>query len=92
MAEEEHAPRRRRAVALGYKMGQQGAPVLLAAGQGAVAENIIARAREAGVPVREDPGLADCLVRLQVGKEIPPELYQAVAQVLAFLFRLERNI
>ena len=50
-----------------------------------MAENIIARAREAGLPIQEDPDLAAVLCRLELGQEIPPELYEAVARILAFL-------
>ena len=89
------APRRPRraiprqlAVALGYEPGERSAPEVLASGRGLVAQRIIQAARQSGVPVREDADLAEVLGNLPVGAEIPPELYDAVAEVLAFLYRM----
>ena len=65
---------------------------MTAAGQGAVAEEIIRRAREAGVPVTEDPRLAAVLSQIDVGRVIPPELYQVIAEVLAYVYRLEDRV
>lgn len=65
---------------------------MTAAGQGAVADEIIRRAREAGVPVTEDPRLAAVLSQIDVGQVIPPELYALVAEVLAYVYRLEERI
>ncbi|HHW54615.1 MAG: EscU/YscU/HrcU family type III secretion system export apparatus switch protein [bacterium] len=76
---------RRLAAALKYDPEEDGAPRVVASGRGLVAENIIARAREAGLPIQEDPDLAAVLCRLELGQEIPPELYEAVARILAFL-------
>ena len=66
-----------------------GAPELVAAGRGHVADTILARAREAGVPVHRDPGLADALAALALGDEVPEELWTAVAQVLAWAYSLD---
>jgi flagellar biosynthesis protein len=85
-------PEPRRAVALTYDPANADAPVVSAAGQGAVAEEIIRRAREAGVPVTEDPRLAAVLSQLDVGRVIPPELYAVVAEVLAYVYRLEERV
>jgi flagellar biosynthesis protein len=82
----------RRAVALTYDPAHADAPVVTAAGQGAVAEEIIRRAREAGVPVTEDPRLAAVLSQIDVGRVIPPELYQVIAEVLAYVYRLDERI
>jgi flagellar biosynthesis protein len=65
-----------------------GAPEVVAAGRGAVAERILAHAREAGVPVHRDPELADSLARLALGAEVPEELWAAVAEVLAWAYSL----
>jgi flagellar biosynthesis protein len=51
----------------------------------------VARAREAGVPVHEEPALAEALARLELDSDIPPELYAAVAEVLVWAFGLERS-
>lgn len=80
---------RKQAVALGYDPERDGAPKILASGQGFLAEAILKAARDRGIPVREDAALASSLARLEVGSEIPPELYQAVAEILAFLWHLE---
>lgn len=84
-------PARRAAVALGYTPGQDEAPRVMAAGQGELAEALLRIAREHGVPTYTDHPLANALVRLDVGEQIPPELYTAVAEVLAFLWRLEQE-
>jgi flagellar biosynthesis protein len=75
-----------------YDPAQNDAPVVTAVGQGAVAEEIIRRAREAGVPVTEDPRLAAVLSQIDVGEVIPPELYAVVAEVLAYVYRLEDRV
>lgn len=81
---------KKQAVALEYdKEKAAGAPRIVAVGQGHVAEKIIAMARDCGVPVYQDVEVVKKLIRLPQGSEIPPELYQAVARVLAFIYGLE---
>jgi flagellar biosynthesis protein len=77
------------AAAVAYKPERDTAPRITAAGKGRIAEKILETAREAGIPVREDPGLAEVLSHLEPGDEIPPETYRAVAEVLAFLYRID---
>lgn len=80
------------AVALQYQPETMAAPVVIAKGQDYLALRIRDVAREAGVPVLENPPLARALYKLTpVGREIPPELYVAVAEVLAFVFRLRNK-
>lgn len=81
-------PPRRRAAALRYEAGDA-APRVTAAGAGMVADRIIAAAREAGVPVRSDPALAEALAALELGTSVPPEMWKAVAEVLAWAYRLD---
>ena len=81
---------RQSAVALTYSNGD-GAPRVVAKGRGALAETIIARAREAGVYVHESPELVAVLMQLDLDERIPPELYLAVAELLAWLYRLEHG-
>ncbi len=82
--------RRRRATALHYDAARPGgAPRVTATGAGLVADRIVAAAREAGVPVREDPALAQALAALDLGVEIPQELWRAVAETLAWAYRLD---
>lgn len=80
---------RRRVTALRYE--GEGAPKVVATGQGHVADRILAAAREAGVPVREDPELAAALSALALGQEVPEELWLAVAEVLSWAYRLEKE-
>jgi flagellar biosynthesis protein len=79
---------RRRATALHYEPGAR-APRVTATGSGLVAERIIAAAREAGVPVREDPALAEALSKLELGHDVPEELWKAAAEALAWAYRLD---
>jgi flagellar biosynthesis protein len=65
-----------------------GAPRVVAAGRGEVAASILERAREAGVPVHEDPDLADALAHLALGQEVPEALWAAVAEALAWAYSL----
>jgi flagellar biosynthesis protein len=81
--------RPQRAAALRYT--GSGAPQVIAAGRGHVAESILARAREAGVPVHEDPDLADALALLALGDEVPESLWTAVARVLAWAYALDEK-
>ncbi|HYW28730.1 MAG TPA: EscU/YscU/HrcU family type III secretion system export apparatus switch protein [Gaiellales bacterium] len=78
--------RPKRAAALRYDGSD--APRVVATGRGLVAEKILEAAREAGVPLREDPVLMEALATLELEQEIPPELYRAVAEALAWAYRL----
>lgn len=77
------------AVALEYDPNDA-APTVVASGFGKVADRIIEKAKEADVPVHKDGKLADTLSRLEIGEEIPPELYEVVAEVLVFVDKLEK--
>ncbi len=77
-----------RAVALHYDQQPSAAPKVVATGQGDFAQQIIAAARAAGIDIVEDPDLIEVLGRVQVGEDIPPELFQVVAEILAFLYRV----
>lgn len=76
-----------KAVALAYENGSS-APTIVASGKGLVAEKIMAAAKEAGVEIVEDPDLVELLANIPLGREIPAELYQAVAEILAFVYRI----
>jgi flagellar biosynthesis protein len=78
------------AVALTYE-AEDGAPRVVAKGQGRLAEEIISRAQEAGVFVHESPELVSLLMQVDLDDRIPPTLYVAVAELLAWLYRLEQG-
>ncbi len=80
----------REAVALAYRQ-TDAAPRVVARGRGLVAEEIISRAREHGVYVHESPELVALLVQVDIDQHIPPQLYRAVAELLAWLYRLEHG-
>jgi flagellar biosynthesis protein len=80
--------KRRQAAALRYDSGKDGAPKLIAKGTGVVAENIMRIAKEYGIPIKEDACLTEALSTLDLYQEIPPELYKAVAEILAFIYRV----
>jgi len=79
---------RTEAVALTYDAAD-GAPRVVAKGRGLLAEEIIERARTAGVFVHESPELLSLLMQVDMDDRIPPELYIAVAELLAWLYRIE---
>lgn len=80
--------RPQKAAALRYEAGDE-APRVVASGQGDVARRIVARAEEAGVPIRREPALAEALTRLELELEIPAELFAAVAEALAWAYSLD---
>jgi flagellar biosynthesis protein len=78
-----------RATALRYDAAGQAAPRVAATGRGLVAERILAEAEAAGVPIRRDAALAEALAALELGQEVPEALWKAVAEVLAWAYRLD---
>jgi len=78
------------AIALRYEDGTY-APKVVAKGRGLLAEAIIARAQEAGVYVHESPALVSLLMQVDMDQYIPPELYRAVAELLAWLYQIEHG-
>lgn len=78
------------AVALAYREGQI-APKVVAKGRGLIAEEIIKRAKESGIYVHESSELVALLMQVNLDDRIPPQLYVAVAELLAWLYRLEQG-
>lgn len=78
----------KKAAALKYEEEKDRAPKVVASGKGKIAERIVEIAKEHGVPIYEDPDLVELLLKVDIGEEVPPELYRAVAEVLAFIYRL----
>lgn len=79
----------KKAAALTYLMGET-APKITALGKGEVALRIIKTAEENNVPVFENSGLVDTLLQLEIGEQIPPELYSVVAEVLVFISNIDK--
>lgn len=76
------------AIALRYAPEEGDTPRVVATGKGNVAETILRLAREHDIPLRQDPALASALASLDIGASIPPELFRAVAEVLAFVYKM----
>lgn len=89
MADE--TPKIKKAVAVKYDRDQAEAPVVVASGKGQIAEKILEAAQKAGLQVSHDPDLVELLAKVPVGSEIPTELYQAVAEVLAYVYRINQR-
>jgi flagellar biosynthesis protein len=83
-------PHLQNAVALAYQAGES-APKVVAKGKGRIAEEIIARAKEHGVYVHQSKELVGLLMNVDLDKDIPPALYRAVAELLAWLYHVENN-
>ena len=85
------ADKRERATALRYERHEARAPRVVAKGSGWLARRIIEEAKANGVPVREDPLLVEALMGLELHQEIPVELYQVIAEIYVFLYRLRNE-
>ncbi|MFJ7849504.1 EscU/YscU/HrcU family type III secretion system export apparatus switch protein [Peribacillus sp. NPDC097206] len=83
--------KRKEAIALKYDAKSSQAPVLLAKGRGKTAENILVKAEELNIPVQKDETLTELLGQLDINQTIPEELYGAVAEVFAFVYKVDRN-
>lgn len=79
------------ATSINFNPKNDQAPSITATGSGEDAEFIIAVAEEYDIPVYKDPHLAKTLGQLEVGDMVPPELYEAVAEVLSFVYSLDQN-
>lgn len=90
MARTDDDARRTLAVALKYAPGST-APTVVAKGRGLIADEIIARAQEHGIYVHESPALVALLAQVDLDQHIPPQLYIAVAELLAWLYQVERG-
>lgn len=82
----------KKAVALKYHREKDNAPRVTAKGTGIIAEKILELAEKEGIPISEDPDLVTALAQLDFYDEIPAELYHAVAEILAFAYRLNNKM
>jgi flagellar biosynthesis protein len=80
-------PKEKKAVALSYNQETDNAPKVVAKGQGEIAKKIIELAKKHNIPIVEDPLLVDSLIKIDLYREIPPELYEAVAKIIAYILR-----
>lgn len=78
----------KKAAALSYDPESSAAPRMVAFGQGHIAEQIISIAQDANVPLQQNDELVEFLSHLKIGQEIPEELYEVVAEILAFVYNL----
>ncbi len=81
----------RQAIALRYSPKSDRAPKLVAKGRGYLADKILELARDHHIPIRHDHNLLQVLSRLDLNEEIPPDVYKAVAEILAFIYRLSNR-
>lgn len=79
------------AVALRYDMEADNAPKVVAKGRGHVAENIMAVAQKNTIPVYQNKTLVNMLMALELDREIPPELYKVIAEVMAYVYRIDKK-
>ncbi len=82
----------KKAVALQYRHQVDRAPKVVAKGQGIIAERIIEIAAEHHIPLKRDPALIEVLSKMDLDQEIPPELYRAVAEVLAYVYKMSGRL
>ncbi|WP_153123660.1 EscU/YscU/HrcU family type III secretion system export apparatus switch protein [Peribacillus tepidiphilus] len=83
--------KRKEAIALRYNSDKEIAPKVIAKGKGKIADNILETAKNHNVPIQEDPSLVELLGKLNINQTIPEELYQAVAEVFAFIYKIDRH-
>jgi flagellar biosynthesis protein len=81
-----------KAPALTYRRGVESAPPVVAKGRGLMAKKIISLARKNGVPVHEDRNLIEILSTIDLSEEIPTELYKAVAEILAYIYKVSNKL
>ncbi|MEP4890062.1 MAG: EscU/YscU/HrcU family type III secretion system export apparatus switch protein [Aliiglaciecola sp.] len=89
MTDPKKAKKNKSAVGLQYQEGDKQAPKVIAKGFGDLAEEIVALAKQSGVLVHEDPYLSEFLASMDLGQEIPEQLYHVIAELIAFSYVLQ---
>lgn len=84
--------KQRKVAALRYHEAHHSAPVVTASGRGKLADEIIEAAKENNIPILEDASLVELLGQLNINETIPEELYEAVAEVFAFIYRTDQQM
>ncbi|QJW45353.1 flagellar biosynthesis [bacterium BFN5] len=92
MSEENKHEKRQQAIALTYDIAKNAAPKVVAKGTGHLAEQILAAAHKNAVPVYQNKTLTGMLMAIDLDREIPPELYRVVAEVLAYVYRIDQRL
>lgn len=92
MSEQEKEKPKQHAVALSYQRENNDAPKVVAKGSGFVAEKILATGKQHSVPIYKNKTLVSMLMAVELDREIPPELFQVVAEVLAYIYRIDKRI
>lgn len=91
MSDKNKEKMQKKAVALKYDIKKDNAPRIVANEKGELAKKIIEFAREHDIPIRENQDIVDILVQLNIGEEIPSELYEVIAEMLSFIYLLEKK-
>ncbi|MCM3003789.1 EscU/YscU/HrcU family type III secretion system export apparatus switch protein [Priestia koreensis] len=89
---EREEKKRKNAVALSYDTSTDEAPRVVATGKGFVAEKIIAEAEKNHIPIQHDASLVELLGQLTINEKIPQELYGVVAEIFAFIYRIDQGV
>lgn len=84
--------KRKDAIALKYQSKFDTAPKVVAKGKGLIADKIVSRAKDFGVPIQEEPSIVEVLSNLEINQQIPKDLYNVVAEVFAFIYRADKQI
>jgi len=79
-----------KAVALKYDANKQRAPKVTAKGEGEIAQKIIEIAKENDIPIKEDKDLVEMLSKIELDREVPPEMYKAIAEVFSFIYKVTK--
>lgn len=82
----------KKAIALRYDNDKENAPKVIAKGKGLVAEEIVEAAKKHEIHIQEDPALIELLSKIEIHQQIPEELYEAVAEIFAFIYKLDKNV
>ncbi|MDQ0230550.1 EscU/YscU/HrcU family type III secretion system export apparatus switch protein [Metabacillus malikii] len=80
----------KRAIALRYDTSKETAPRIIAKGNGLAADKIVEKAKQNNIHIQEDPALIELLSKLDIHQQIPDELYEAVAEIFAFIYKLDK--
>jgi flagellar biosynthesis protein len=80
-----------KAVALKYDKEKNTAPKVTAKGEGKTAQKIIELAKENDIPIKKDEDLVELLTKVELDKEVPQEMYKAIAELFSFLYKLTNS-